>query len=143
MKKYLNLGVTALISALTYVFFALPFMGVEKFSASGYEAITFEVNTVLTIYAICAIVLLVVAGLTLVVCLLELLKQLKVLKLKFDLNKVLNVATFALMLLALVCLVMNIIYVVDLKYVAIGAALIVTAIAYVAAFVCQLLVREK
>lgn len=142
MKKYLNLVLTALASVLTFVFFALPFMGVEGFSVSGYDAITFEGNAVLTIYAICAIVLLVAAGLTFVVCVLQLLKQLNVLKVNFDLNKVLKIATLVLAVLAVVCLVMNIVYVLDAKYIAIGVALILTAFVHVAAAVCRLVVKE-
>ena len=70
------------------------------------------------------------------------LKQLNVLKVNFDFNKVLKIAALVLAVLAIVCLVMNIIYVLDEKFVSIGVALIFTAIVHVAAAVCRFLVKE-
>ena len=144
MKKYLNLVVTGLASVLTFVFLALSAAVNKLASMSGYDLITFEFDTELIIYAICAIVLLVVAGLTFVACILQLLKQLNVLKVNFDFNKVLKIATLVMAVLAIVCLVMNIIYVAGLAdfQVGLGVALIFTVIVHVAAAVCRFLVKE-
>lgn len=140
MKKYLNVAVSAIVAALAFVWFALPFMTFGPASINGYQMITFEGGQFKTIlFSLCAIALLVVSLVVLVVALLNLLNKLNVLKVNVNakLNRILLIVAAVL---AVVCLILII---TELgNGIGLGAGLILAAVTYVAAVVCNFLVKE-
>lgn len=141
MKKYINLAVSAWAAVLTFVWFALPILTTKLFTASGYEMITFEAGEFkYTLFAICSIALMVVAIAILVLALLNLLVKLNVVKLKLDFAKINRLLLIVATALTVVCLILNFTFL--RNGVGIGVGLIIAAIVYVCATVCNFLVKE-
>ena len=141
MKKYLNLVVGAAAAALTFVWFALPalvanMMGMSM-SINAYDLISFEGNFKTTLFALCAIALMLIAVAVLVLTLLRVLKV----DVKVDLVKLTRILLIVAAVLAVACLVIMLTE--TGNGVGIGISMILTAVTYIAAVVCNFVVKEN
>ena len=142
MKKYINMGVTALVAVLTFVFNAFA-MATSAFGGpSGYEAIMFDQGKRLTLFAIASIVLMVVAIAIIIFVVLEFLKDKGIIKADINLAKITTILVCVAAVVALGALIANIL-VVNAFGMGIGACTILAVIAYAALVALRFVLKDK